>query len=93
MDAPRCRLCETRHYGLCPAFMVTAPKAKPADKPPGAPLPLANSTKMDDSLANTPDPLLAHAASTYKSRDPDKRRAYQRDLMRRRRASERAGNH
>ena len=57
-----------------------------ANKPPEAPLPLANSTKMDDSLANGLANGLANTTSTYKSRDPDKRRAYQRDLMRRKRA-------
>ncbi len=34
---------------------------------------------------------MANASTTYKHRDPDKRRAYQRDLMRKKRANKHAG--
>lgn len=33
MDAPKCRLCGTKHWGPCPAYSVTAePKRKPVTK-------------------------------------------------------------
>jgi hypothetical protein len=48
---------------------------------------MANDT--NDRLANNA-PGRNRASSTYRYRNPDKRRAYQRDLMRQRRAAGRA---
>jgi hypothetical protein len=52
--------------------------------------PLANSASRDmanaDDMANTV-PGLNRASTTYRYRNPSKRRLYQRDLMRKRRAT------
>jgi hypothetical protein len=50
----------------------TKPRAEPAKRIEAAQQAMANQ--------------LANAASTYKHRNPEERRAYQRDLMRKRRA-------
>lgn len=60
---------------------------------------LANETSDDTRVANKTTDELANeqtapgrnrSSTTYRYRNPDKRRAYQRDLMRRRRATGRA---
>jgi hypothetical protein len=56
---------------------------------------LANTSNPDmanaDSMANdTPAPGRNRASPTYRYRNPDKRRLYMRDLMRRKRATGRA---
>jgi hypothetical protein len=72
MDAPKCRLCGEKHWGGCPSF--TAPFREPDYQPVTAePEPLID-------VAN-----IKRVANTYRYRDAEKRRAYMRELMRKRR--------
>lgn len=52
---------------------------------------VANAESMANDMANEPKaPGRNRASSTYRFRNPDKRRLYMRDLMRRRRATGKA---
>ena len=86
-----CRLCGKRHrMGVtCPDFMVAAPKAKPANKARAI---VDKPAKVVDSapvVVDTPGPgpqPVVDSQRPSKYRDPDKRRAYQRDWIRQKRA-------
>lgn len=88
MEAPKCRLCGDRHYGPCNVFAGMANTDNMANRD------MANigdpvSRKKAIETANK---ILRGAErerkpkKTYQYRDPDKRREYQRELMRKRRA-------
>ena len=81
MDAPRCRVCEKRHYGVC-AQVNTAP-------------PKVNTEVNEVNEVNEPDPVTSEVnakvnvpdvnLTDYQGRDLEKRRGYMRDYMRKRR--------
>ena len=69
MEAPKCRLCEKRHWGTCNNVSFITPITVLVE---------------DDS-----PPVVANRVANRhgKYADKEKRRIYQRDLMRKRRAS------
>lgn len=81
MEAPKCKLCGERHYGLCqhakprPAAAAMAPKR-------------AKKTAMGtaNTLASEADQQLAARPEAVKPKFD--RNAYQRDLMRKRRKAQ-----
>ena len=94
MDAPKCRLCEKRHYGLCAEAVVPS---EPRVRKPGKSVGPKKKSKArggeDSGLASRStdgiEELLARVESLESRLDAmDKRRVYQRDLMRVRRAKE-----
>jgi hypothetical protein len=99
-----CDACQRRYQGeICPFCRVSAQVERKAVVASTAP-PMAKSVEsMAKSMAKPdlpmakrvakPDGDMAKAPSakpSYKYRDPDKRREYQRDLMRRRAAEKKA---
>ena len=100
-----CRLCGERHRPgpTCPKFMVKAARvvvidntAEQANVPEQRDSRNRKPRSVDNGMANTPPPMANSvankpaAAPSYKYRDADRRREYQRDLMRRKRAETRA---
>lgn len=86
MSAPKCRICSHEHWSTEPhVFPDTPSRATKA--------PVAKPDEVKAPRANRPVSQLASAeqlaSSTYRHRDPEKRRAYQRDLMRSRRLAAR----
>ena len=84
MDAPKCRLCGKRHWGICaaiksdPAIMVNSVVNIPEN--------------MVNSMVNEPDMVNnSEGKPSYKYRDAEKRRVYLRDKMREIRAKKKRG--
>ena len=91
MDAPRCRLCGERHW--------SGEGHRWRDGDVFATGPMANDVANADNTSIVPLKSLGKCSnlrgldggvSTYQYRDAEKRRTYQRDLMRKRRAEKRA---
>jgi hypothetical protein len=83
----RVHRCIPRHVTV-PDPMLPLPA--PPDRHVANVIHVANDS-MANGLANTSStPGRNRSASTYRYRNPDQRRAYQRDLMRKRRATGRA---
>ena len=93
MDAPKCRLCGSRHYGVSHIWDMANSK-KVANKPMANKKKVANKSMVNrENMANrkrgdieepeTPEEPLG---VTYRYRDSAKRRKYMREYMRRRRA-------
>ena len=84
MDAPKCRLCGKRHWGICAAI-----KSDPAI--------VVNSVvnipeNMVNGMVNEPDMVNnSEGKPSYKYRDAEKRRVYLRDKMREIRAKKKRG--
>ena len=78
MDAPKCRLCGKRHWGVCSAI-----KADPAIMANKQPVVANEPDIVANSMANTESDM----ANTYKYRDAEKRRIYMREYMRKKRGS------
>lgn len=72
MDAPMCRRCGERHWGICADIVIPV-----VDNVPIRRAVMAN-IKEEKEVSGT--------GSTYRYRDPEKRREYMRELMRKRRA-------
>lgn len=88
MEAPKCRLCDERHWGLCPA---TKSVSRPVvDRTPRDGVGLIPSGKPEGLVgpASERDGATANTKPTHKPKFD--RNAYQRDLMRKRRAAEKA---
>ena len=91
MDAPKCRLCEQTHWGSCGSVQPKASPQKKSRKP-------ARSEKKSFTVDARSDAmksealvveLLARVESLESRLDAlDRRREYQRNLMRKRRAKE-----
>ncbi len=90
MDAPKCRLCEKRHYGLCAEAVVPSePRARKKAKSVGPKKNPRPVRQVDAGLIWTEreEILIARIESLEFRLDAmDKRRVYQRELMRVRRA-------
>ena len=76
MDAPKCRLCGKRHWGVCAAI-----KADPAIMANKQPVVANEPDIVANSMANTESDM----ANTYKYRDAEKRRIYMKEYMRKKR--------
>lgn len=85
MKAPKCKICGKEHYGPCNVFTyVQYGEDREFDSEAEM---IAAVTGVQPSMANKPIENVANnVANTYKYRDPEKRRAYQRELMRKRRS-------
>lgn len=80
MEAPKCRLCGSRHWGGCgPSVTLDAHTLK---KPDGAPL-TAGDLRVGQTYEVQPDYTVKHLAP----RGTFDRNAYQREYMRKRRAA------
>jgi len=84
MDAPKCRLCGKRHWGICaaiksdPAIMVNSVVNIPENMVNG----------MVNGMVNEPDMVNnSEGKPSYKYRDAEKRRVYLKEYMRKKRAS------
>ena len=92
MKAPICKGCGGSHWSTqpCPARPVRVSQTKPA--------PTMANKAASNSMANTANGVAnaserkPHATSTYRYRNQDSRRAYQREYMRRWRAARRVLN-
>lgn len=85
MDAPKCKLCGDRHWGMCPG---TERREKPS---------CSSKSNASDAAAKTspsppPKPDVKSPATVAKRAPAGSfdRRAYQRELMRKRRAAAKA---
>ena len=85
MDAPFCKPCNKRHYGPCNVFMANS-MANESDPVLDDPVFIAKVNKRYDELAAAGKVSPEDLKKTYKYRDVEKRKTYQRDLMRKRRA-------
>lgn len=95
MKAPKCRVCESEHW-LTEPHVFKRPVTV-SELLTQVVKPLANAQVANSNLANRVHAAVADVyaknfasvadSSTYRHRDPEKRRAYQRELMRKRRAA------
>jgi hypothetical protein len=87
MKPPKCRLCAADHWGYEPhKFKDAAPNTAPNKIP--APNKVAESEVVEGAVVPScsgVDPKVARS-SKWKKANPDLYRAYQRELMRKRRA-------
>ena len=82
MDAPRCGLCGERHW--------SGEGHRWKDGDVFATGPMANSMANAPDVSGSPLPCgVGSISGAYKYRDTEKRRTYQRDLMRKRRLEKR----
>lgn len=100
MEAPKCKLCETRHYGLCAAAVVPSePRARRSKRP--APGPPAKNLTATEILARRELPLKKSDKAKVSENDSDicptcgrnlaardKERARRRAWMRKRRKND-----
>lgn len=91
MDAPKCRVCGKRHWGLCdearvrqgvPPQATAAPVVPPPAPEPDRPAPIAH-------VAETPGPADGEISKAL--RMLARRREYMKGYMRKRRAADKAG--
>lgn len=81
MIAPKCRLCEKNHWGPCNVFTPVANAVANI----GRPVSRKESLKIAKTILETAEKERApKKAKRYL--DPEKRKAYQRELMKKRRA-------
>ena len=95
MKPPRCRVCGVEHWGGAHVFpaessRVTSEGAGKKEKPAQAAVPktapVAERALASPAVSQSSD---VSQSTTYRHRDAEKRRAYQRDLMRSRRRAAR----
>ena len=103
MKPPKCPICNHHHHLRDPhVFGEQSARPIKTDAEPRPTRPvihtgdMANTSRVANELANSMANHMANeprapgrnrASSTYRFRNPDKRRPYQRDLMRQRRAT------
>jgi len=90
MDAPKCRLCGKRHWGVCatvkadPGIMVNRAESNPVGMVNNMVNRAVIEPDMVNSMVNKPVGMVngSEGKPSYKYRDAEKRRVYIRDKMR-----------